>query len=64
MSRQEMRAYGKQEFGQYPLITMEPRPERLTDYYKVLSHKIKMDRKFVSRNSYYSIDVLPKIVFG
>lgn len=30
-----MRAYGKQEFGQYPLITMEPRPERLTDYYKL-----------------------------
>ena len=35
MSRQEMRAYGKQEFGQFPLITMEPLPERLTDYYKV-----------------------------
>jgi hypothetical protein len=43
MSRQEMRAYGKQEFGQYPLITMEPRPERLTDYYKVLSNEIIMD---------------------
>ena len=37
MSRQEMRAYGKQEFGQFPLITMEPLPERLTDYYKVSS---------------------------
>ena len=35
MSRQEMRVYGKQEFGTYPLITMEPRPETLEDYFKV-----------------------------
>ena len=35
MSRQEMRFYGKQEFGTYPLITMEHRPETLEDYYKV-----------------------------
>jgi len=35
MSRQEIRFYGKQEFGQYPLITMEPRPETLSDYYKI-----------------------------
>jgi hypothetical protein len=40
MSRREMRAYGKQEFGQFPLITMEPRPERLTDYYKVILNKL------------------------
>jgi hypothetical protein len=34
MSREEMRVYGKQEFGTYPLISMEPRPETIQDYYK------------------------------
>jgi len=34
MSRQEMRVYGKREFNVYPLITMEPLPTCLPDYYK------------------------------
>jgi len=35
MSRQEIRSYGKQEFGSFPLITMEELPRTLPDYYKV-----------------------------
>jgi len=34
MSRQEMKAYGKQEFRKFPMVTMEPLPETLDDYIK------------------------------
>ena len=36
MSRQEMVAYGKQEFRRYPLVTLEPLPDQtdIGDYYR------------------------------
>ena len=32
MSRQEVKAYGRQEFRSFPLITSDPLPETLHDY--------------------------------
>jgi len=32
MSRQEIKAYGKQEFGNFPLVTLDPLPKSLHDY--------------------------------
>ena len=36
MSRQEMVAYGKQEFRRYPLVTLDPLPDQtdIGDYYR------------------------------
>ena len=36
MSRQEMVAYGKQEFRHYPLVTLDPLPDQtdIGDYYR------------------------------
>jgi len=36
MSRQEIKAYGKQEFRKYPLVTLDPLPDQksLSDYYQ------------------------------
>ena len=46
MSRQEMVAYGKQEFRRYPLVTLDPLPDQtdIGDYYR---RAARFDKDFV-----------------